>query len=83
MTVKQMALQGFQLPLSERLWLIEELMHSVREEFNHTITPVAEAPHHNGSSLERVLGMLKPDGPMPTDEELAEDYVNYLMEKYL
>ncbi len=35
------------------------------------------------SSLDRVLGMLTPDGPMPTDEELKEDYTDYLIKKYL
>ena len=35
------------------------------------------------SSLDRVLGMLTPDGPMPTDGELKEDYTDYLIKKYL
>jgi hypothetical protein len=28
-------------------------------------------------------GIAKPTGKMPTDEEIREDYTNYLIEKYL
>ncbi len=34
------------------------------------------------SSLSRVLGIIKPDGETPTDEELKQDYIDYLMNKY-
>ncbi len=36
------------------------------------------------TSLERVRGMLKPapGEPMPTDADLADDYTDYLMEKF-
>ncbi len=34
------------------------------------------------SSLSRVLGIIKPDGETPTDEELKQDYIDYLDEKY-
>lgn len=34
------------------------------------------------SSLWRVLGIGATDAPAPTDEELEEDYVNYLTRKY-
>ena len=42
-----------------------------------------EAPLPNtGSSLSRILGIAKPDGPPPTDEEIKEAYTDYLIEKY-
>ena len=89
MTTTEMAGELEKLPLAERLALIEMLTRSVREEIaSTTVQPdtqherVAIQPRP-GSSLSRVLGMLKPDGPMPTDEELKEDYINYLIRKYL
>ncbi len=30
-----------------------------------------------------VRGMLKPEGPIPTDQELHDDYVEYLIRKYV
>jgi hypothetical protein len=40
------------------------------------------APSTSETSLERVRGMLKPDGPMPTDADLTDDYTDYLTRKY-
>jgi hypothetical protein len=34
------------------------------------------------SVVTRLRGIAKPDGPLPTDEELKDDYVRYLAEKY-
>lgn len=33
-------------------------------------------------SAKRVRGMLRTEGELPSDEELKEDYINYLEEKY-
>jgi hypothetical protein len=91
MTYGEMTLELTKLPLKERLALIEMLTRSVREElisWSVTDQPVelqesAALRPKPGSSLSRVLGMLKPDGPMPTDDELKEDYIKYLTGKYL
>jgi hypothetical protein len=89
MTYTDMAVELEKLPLVERLALIERLTHSVREEIASSAEPPDTQPEmaaiqpKPGSSLSRVLGMLRPDGPMPTDEELKEDYTNYLIRKYL
>ncbi len=74
MTVKDLVYEIRQLPLNERLELLEAVTHSVREEIEFT--------RPAGPSLDRVLGMLRPDGPLPTDQELKDDYINYLVEKY-
>ncbi len=34
------------------------------------------------SSLERVRGLLRPEGELPTGEDLVDDYTRYLIEKY-
>ncbi|MBI4749143.1 MAG: hypothetical protein HY774_11690 [Acidobacteria bacterium] len=35
-----------------------------------------------GISGEKLYGILKSENPLPADEELKEEYSNYLMEKY-
>ncbi len=34
------------------------------------------------AAVQRLFGILKRDGEAPTDEELKEEYANYLAEKY-
>lgn len=63
-----------QLSLEERLELIEVLTRSISEELRPR--------QRNGSSLSRVRGLLKPDGPLPSDDELQDAYTNHLLEKY-
>lgn len=65
-----------QLSMNERLELLEILVHSLQED----LSPAK--PVHEGSALERVRGILKPDGPMPTDEDVKDAYAEYLAEKY-
>jgi hypothetical protein len=74
MTQKQLIEEIRQLPLQERMKLLEEISRSVREEM-HT-------REHRESAVRRLRGIAKPDGPMPSDEEIKEDYARYLTEKY-
>jgi hypothetical protein len=62
------------LPYEQRVSLIEVLAHSLKSE--------GPVERKRPSSLARVRGMLKVDGPIPTDEELEEAYTDYLIEKY-
>ena len=77
MTYHDMAVEIERLPLNEQLALLEVLTRSLRK------TLTQSDAKKSGNSLKLVRGMLKPDGPMPTDEELKEDYTNYLIRKYL
>jgi hypothetical protein len=74
MTRQQLLSEIVRLSLAERVELLEAITRSVREE----IQPRA----HRRGSVGRLRGIAKPDGPAPSDEELKEDYVNYLAEKY-
>ena len=76
MTYQAIASEVVRLPLNERLLLLETLTRSVREELVAPITQQVD------TSLRLVCGMLKPDGPPPTDDELREDYASYLIGKY-
>ena len=76
MTVQALILEINQLPLSERLELLEAIAHTLQEEFTHT--PQGD----RRPTLSRMLGILKPNGPVPDDEALEEDYTRYLEKKY-
>jgi hypothetical protein len=74
MTYQELAHEIVRLPLTERLALLELVTRSVREEL---------APRHEGpSSLSRIAGIGSTDGPPPTDGEIHDSYVDYLIEKY-
>lgn len=62
------------LPLEQRLSLMEVLAQSFRDDLPAIAT--------RSSSLARVRGMLKVEGIIPTDQELADEYTDYLFEKY-
>lgn len=77
MTYQEIASQIVRLPLDQRLQLLEMLTHSLRSDLAGLAEP------SNGDAPKLTRGMLKPEGPMPTDEELDEAYVDHLIEKYL
>jgi len=77
MTYNTIVSEIAQMPLNEQLMLLETISRLVREEV------VVKARRKSRSSLDRMLGILKSDGPLPTDQELKDDYTNYLINKYL
>ena len=88
MTYQEMVAEISRLTIQERLSLIEALTRSVQAELA-PCTPVTPALERlrstlktEGSSLSRVRGIAKPDGPPPTDEEIRNMRADYLIEKY-
>ena len=74
MTHEQLIKEIRQLPLEQRMELLEVISRSVREELR---------PRERRESIvSRLRGIAKPDGPPPSDEEIKEDYARYLTEKY-
>jgi dihydroneopterin aldolase len=71
MTYQEMVAEIPRLSVQERLALLEAVTRSLREE----LLP------RTGSSLGRILGIAKPDGPLPTDEKIKAAYSDYLIEK--
>ena len=67
------------LPVSQRLELIELLTHSLREELAPQPTTATEDAV---DMVNRLFGILRTDDLPPTDEEIKEDYTNYLSQKY-
>jgi hypothetical protein len=73
MTYQEIVAEIGHLSIEERLRLIEQLARSVQADL---------APSRRGSSLERLQGILKTDGPPPTDEDVREMITDYLIEKH-
>ncbi len=90
MTREELVKEIRQLPLAERWAVVEEISRGIQEEVEANGSVAAgDSDAKNESSREeklaafhRLQGMLKTDAPPPTDEELKEDYINYLAEKY-
>lgn len=74
MTVQDLMSEVRHLSLEERLQLLELLAHTLREEWSPRRGP--------RSSVARLRGLLKSEGPPPTDAELADAYTDHLLEKY-
>lgn len=74
MTQEELIKEINQLPLEQQAELLEAISRSVREKI--------QPPEDRKSIVSRLRGIAKPDGPMPSDEELKEDYIRYLEEKY-
>ncbi len=74
MTREEMVKEIVQLPVAEREAMVEDIRRSIREDLQPVETRV--------SIVNQLYGIAKPDGPMPSDEELKEDYTRYLAEKY-
>lgn len=63
------------LSLEDRLLLLELISRSVREEM--------QPERSQGDSFLRFRGILRPEGPLPSENELADDHTRYLLEKYV
>ena len=70
-----------QLPGQTRLALLEEIAHSLREELASE-NKEASSETSRPSSLDRLYGILKTGNPAQSDEEIRDDYIDYLSKKY-
>ena len=85
MTVKEIVAQAEQLPLDERWLVVSELLRSLQNEALAKEQESADARQRRLASIppaSAMLGILQPEGHIPTDEEIKEDYINYLVRKY-
>ncbi len=67
------------LPMGEQLQLVEELLRGMRQT---TAKPVGRK-RRQIRPFSELRGALKPEGPLPTDEEVEDGYTRHLIEKYL
>ena len=86
MTYREIVAQAKELPLDEQWLVVKELLDALKMETlaaNGRVS--AEARQRRLAALPPasvLLGIIKPEGHIPTDEEIKEDYVNYLIRKY-
>jgi hypothetical protein len=74
MTQEELIKEIKQLPPEDRKALLEVITQVVKEETQPRKARV--------SIVDRLYGIAKPEGPIPSDEELKEEYIHYLTEKY-
>ena len=74
MTHEELIKEIKQLPVEEQIAVIDAISQSIREK--------TQSPETRVSIVDRLYGIAKPEGPMPSNEELKEDYIRYLTEKY-
>jgi hypothetical protein len=74
MTHEEIIKEIKELPLNGQLMVLDAISQSVQEE--------ARPPKSRVSVVDQLWGIAKPDRPLPSDEELKEDYIRYLTEKY-
>jgi hypothetical protein len=86
MTHEELIQEINQLPRDERKALGEAILLSVQDEQLASDSGAGEqsevSREEKLAAFHRLRGMLKTDGPPPTDEELKDDYIEYLAEKY-
>jgi hypothetical protein len=83
MTREEIVKEARQLPVAEREAVVEEIARSIREETRGNASATGRSNlEEKLAAFHRLQGLLKTDVPPPTDEQLKEDYINYLAEKY-
>ena len=93
MTQEELIKEIKQLPVEERIAVMDAISQSVRAETGgddisgegskqRGADGSAKSSRSRVSIVDQLYGIAKPNGPMPSDDELKEDYVRYLTEKY-
>jgi hypothetical protein len=73
-----------QLSTIEQILLAEKILQWLRESALQEVDHRELSLANSGAPVEPAAlrrGMLKPDGPLPTDEDLREDYTAFLIQK--
>ena len=66
------------LPLREQEALVEEMLLTIQQGRNTS----NHSPGERLAAIHRLGGAFKTNGLSPTDEELKQDYADYLAKKY-
>jgi hypothetical protein len=86
MTHEELIQEINQLPRDKRKALGEAILRSLQDEQLSRDSEGGEqrevSREEKLAAFHRLRRMLKTDGPPPTDEELKDDYIKYLAEKY-
>lgn len=84
MTQEELIKEIHQLPLDKRKVVLRAIERSVQDEQQSAGKPnqVQLSVDERLAVVHRLFGILKREGEAPTDEELKQEYANYLAEKY-
>jgi hypothetical protein len=81
MTNQQVLEQIIHLPFPERIEIIERVSRSVLEDLREKEIEFSIEERKN--AIDRLRGIAAVEEKMPpTDDEIKEDYINYIAEKY-
>lgn len=71
-------------PIVEQFEIVEKIQHNIKRNLKPQITDKKEiSVEEKLAIVESLAGIAKVEGKSaPTDEEIKEDYANYLAEKY-
>ena len=75
MTYREIVTEIERLPQAEQRSFLEWLSQRIQPKPRRVKSEIPPAT--------LIRGMLKPEGPVPTDRELHDDYVEYLIRKYV
>ncbi len=81
MTNQQVLDQIIQLPIEERIEIIEEISRSVRVDLSKMDNKETKIPERS-AAINRLRGIAKSDNPPMTREEERKIIEDYLVEKY-
>jgi hypothetical protein len=73
--------QIIHLPIAERVEIIERISRSVREDLRQKSEEISFEERKKAVDKLRGIAAIE-DKTAPPDEEIKEDYTNYLSEKY-
>lgn len=74
--------QIIHLPIAERVEIIERISRSVREDLRESNSKSSNLDERN-DAYQRLRGIASVKGKIPpNDEEVKEDFMNYLSEKH-
>jgi hypothetical protein len=83
MTKEEIISEFWRLPPEEREAVVEEISRGGGANGSSAKSKLhADTIEEKLAALGRLRGVFKTAGPPPTDEELKEDYINYLTKKY-
>lgn len=88
LTQQEIYREAIALPYNEQAELIEKISRNLKQgiaENGNENTHEEKEPsiEEKREAIKRLRGIAKVEGkPAPTDEEIKEDYTNYLLEKY-
>lgn len=81
MTTQEIVKEFKSYPTVKQAALISKLSRVMQENLENGAERISQA--EKAAAIDRLYGVAAVEGkPAPTDEEIREDYTNYLMEKY-